>query len=100
MLVGFREWLITKLGDGNNLSWPALVSHLAFLGAESLRQPLQIRGHGPGVDLLFRLLEEFWQKREAPDGLCQIYLKYHEWLRTQEWYGPSFPGFIADDSGE
>jgi hypothetical protein len=36
LLSGFREWLIVRLHDGNNLSWPALV--LQVVSAESVEQ--------------------------------------------------------------
>src|SRR5689334_22386721 len=30
LLTGFREWLIVRLGYGNNLTWPGHVLWLAF----------------------------------------------------------------------
>jgi hypothetical protein len=97
VLVGFREWLVVKLGYGNNLAWSELVLRLAFPNAESPRQCLLQGGEQKrAVELLFRLLEEFWQEREAPHGLRRIYLRYQEWLQRQDWYGPTSPDYVAD----
>jgi hypothetical protein len=99
LLAGFREWLIVKLGCGNNLSWCALVLELTFPDAESPRQQLLHNGSQErAVRSLFELLEEFWQERETPDGLRRIYLAYQEWLQHQDWYGPSSPQWVPESS--
>jgi len=100
LLVGFREWLIVKLGDGNNLTWGALVLRLAFPDAETPRQHLLRSGEQKrAVEFLFGLLQEFWQERESHGGLRRIYVKYQEWLQHQDWYGPSSPDWIAVEGG-
>jgi hypothetical protein len=98
-LVGFREWLVVKLGYGNNLAWSESALRLAFPDAEAPRQCLLQSGEQKrAVELLFRLLEEFWQEREAPHGLRRIYLKYQAWLQRQDWYGPKSPDYFAGAS--
>jgi hypothetical protein len=72
LLTGFREMLIARLGDGNNLTWPGLVRRVA--------------GEGPVAPVLFDLLEEFLERRSRSDGLVGIYDEYLTWLRAQSWY--------------
>jgi hypothetical protein len=100
LLAGFREWLIVKLGYGNNLAWSALVLRLVFPDAESPRQCLQSAEQKHVVALLFGLLEEFWQERESPNGLRRIYLKYQGWLQRQDWYGPTSPDYVSEEQVE
>jgi hypothetical protein len=98
LLVGFREWLIVKLGYGDNLAWPALALRLAFPEAESpASQLLHADNQKRAVAALFEFLEAFLQEREAPDGLRRLFLGYEAWLRRQDWYRPSSPGWIADE---
>lgn len=97
VLIGFREWLIVKLGYGNNLSWRLLILCVVFPDAENPRQQLhQPRAQDRAVEALFSLLEEFWEEKEAPNGLRRIFLRYQEWLQRQDWYEPSSPDYIAD----
>ncbi|MEN8649134.1 hypothetical protein ABCR94_00405 [Streptomyces sp. 21So2-11] len=35
---------------------------------------------------LHQLLGEFFDTREQPDGLANIFRNYQEWLTTQTWY--------------
>jgi hypothetical protein len=96
-LVGFREWLITRLSFGNNLTWSALVLHSAFPKSST---PHGMCGISPenakhAIDILFQLIFEFDDTRQKPDGLRRIYSEYECWLRTQEWYRPGSPGWIG-----
>jgi hypothetical protein len=95
LLVGFREWLIVKLGYGNNLTWPGLVLRLLFPGAESPGKcHLESNDQQRAVEFLFELLEEYWRERQAYDGMRRIFLQYEEWLKQQDWYGPESPQYI------
>jgi hypothetical protein len=96
VLCGFREWLITRLGAGNNLAWPVLVLHAAFPDASD---PLEIVRSNPAmekraIDTLFELLAEFDLARSGPDGMRRIFLDYEAWLRRQSWYKPNSPHWI------
>jgi hypothetical protein len=96
-LAGFREWLIVKLGVGNNLAWSGLVLRSAFPDSDAPRKCLlQENGHKQAIAQLIELLDSFWQLTESPDGLRRIYLRYEAWLKTQEWYGPSSPQWIEE----
>jgi hypothetical protein len=96
-LAGFEQWLIVRVGKGNNLAWSSLVLHLIFPESRSPRQQLaEIDDHTDTVDKLFRILDEFWTDREAPEGLRRILLRYESWLRQQEWYDASSPQYVAD----
>lgn len=88
LLTGFREWLIPRLGAGNNLVWRALVLHLAFPGADATGRDVagDTERNRVAVDLLFDLLDEFFERRRAHDGLVKIYDEYLTWLRGQPWH--------------
>ncbi|MBK9035609.1 MAG: hypothetical protein IPL61_30850 [Myxococcales bacterium] len=84
-LIGFREWLIVELDDGNNLGWEGLVVMLANEAA--LEEPTDA-----ATATLFDLLERFLEERKGRLGVYKIYRRYDEWLRGQSWYteaGPS-----------
>src|SRR4051794_6854569 len=78
LLVGFREWLIVRSDGGNNFTWDGLVRGL--IGENSLSDETK------AIELLFCLLEEFTDVRDARDGLRRILMSYERWLRKQEWY--------------
>lgn len=87
LLTGFREWLVTRLGDGNNLAWRGLVLHLAFPGADPAGRDVgSPERNREAVAMLFALLDEFLALREKPDALVQIYDEYLTWLKAQSWY--------------
>lgn len=90
LLTGFREWLIVRLGDGNNLAWPALVARICCPGIPLDRFPYQLdaESNARAHDGLFELLDEFLAAREQSGGLARVFAKYIEWLRSQDWYRP------------
>ena len=73
-LLGFREWLVLRLGSGANLAWPALVLQIAFPEAEDpeteLSNPSADRR---AIDTLFDLIAKFDEVRSQPDGLKTIF---------------------------
>lgn len=83
MLAGFHEWLVVRLGRGQDLTWPALVRHLAPAGWV---HPLTPHADIEAVATLFQLLGEFLDQREQPDSLARIFRDYQSWLNTQSWY--------------
>lgn len=88
LLVGFKEWLVLRTKDGHNLSWPELVSMLdkpARVGTPSEA------AEEARVTFLFSTLNEFVAERERPAGIRSIFVRYDEWLRAQNWYGPDSP---------
>ncbi|WP_437937207.1 hypothetical protein [Sorangium sp. So ce341] len=96
-LVGFREWLIVKLDDGNNLSWSALVLNLmGHAGDRSSTEGKSAEGQSAAIEFLFDTLEKFIDEREAPSGLRRIYRSYENWLTRQDWYSPLSPDWIPD----
>ena len=82
LLVGLREWLVVRVGTGNNLVWPALVKHAAFPG----QHPFQGLDEQHLVDTLFDLLDEFWEIRSRHDGTTRVFDEYLTWLKAQSWY--------------
>jgi hypothetical protein len=97
-LVGFHEWLVVKLGEGNNLAWPALVSGLMQRGT-AVKELKGQYDHNVAIEFLFATLEQFLDERDISGGMRTIYIAYDRWLRRQDWYGPSSPDWIPDDSG-
>jgi hypothetical protein len=98
LLVGFREWLVVRLGYGNNLRWEGLVLRLTFPETESPGGQLhRTDNQNRAVQSLFTLLEAFLQERESADSLRRIFLRYEGWLKRQDWYGPTSPQWIANE---
>ncbi|GLZ29396.1 hypothetical protein Lesp02_15860 [Lentzea sp. NBRC 105346] len=73
-LDGFREFLVLKVGTGDNLTWPGLVGLLGGSMDEDAR-----------VALLFDLLDEFLAEVQSA-GRLAIYREYFAWLRAQPWH--------------
>lgn len=80
-LVGFREWLVVRADGANNLAWPGLVRLLPEDVQAEADSAKSISG-------LFALLEEYFDARQAHDGLRKIYVQYQDWLRRQQWHIP------------
>jgi hypothetical protein len=95
LLVGFREWLIVKLQDGNNLAWPALV--LEMTRRDRAQRPAPENAESHAVEVMNATLEQFASERNARGGLRRIYAAYETWLRQQEWYTPSSAEWIPLD---
>lgn len=79
LLAGFREWLIVRVNDGDNLAWPFLVLWLAFPLGKNPNE-LDANDNAVAVDMLFRLLDEFLELREQHHGLAKIFTAYAAWL--------------------
>ena len=78
LLAGFREWLVTRNGHGDNLVWEALVLHQAFPDGPPRRERLREEPEldEVAVGALFRLLDEFLELRAAHNGLARIFDGY------------------------
>lgn len=92
LMLGFREWLIPRVGYGNNLAWTALVNDLRKRDSKEKHNASSVEPDE--IEFIFATLEAFLAEREAPDGLRRILLAYEAWLRKQEWYGPDSPHWI------
>jgi hypothetical protein len=86
ILAGFREWLIVKLGYGNNLAWSELVLRLAYPEPGARPCELPATDQERLVGLLFATIEEFWKLREEAGGHQELIRRHAAWLRTQDWY--------------
>jgi hypothetical protein len=86
-LVGFREWLITKLDGGDNLSWCDLVLRAAFPNSSSPNSELRnTAGQQHAIGTLFSLLTQFDGEASKLDGLRCVFVRYERWLSTKSWY--------------
>ncbi|MGW5190534.1 hypothetical protein ACWEOO_14835 [Kribbella sp. NPDC004138] len=81
-LSGFREFLVLKLNDGDNLGWPALVRRLVVPHAG---RPLSPEDDQAAVHGLLDLLDEFLAET-AGSGSRAIDREYLLWLQQQSWY--------------
>jgi hypothetical protein len=77
-LVGFKEWLVIRLGrDFANLYWPALVLKIAFPNEQVPERALTSKeANRKAIDVLFSLIAEFDAERSARGGLARILSKY------------------------
>jgi hypothetical protein len=97
LLLGFREWLVVKLGGGHNLSWPELVLRLEQIGERMSPKRAPAGDDGERwVSFLFAVLEAFLSERAS--GARAIFIRYDDWLRSQDWYGPSSPDWLPRKS--
>lgn len=93
LLLGFREWLVVRVGEGWNLSWPPMVQMFATKRAENVHQGENKRGSTARRDLVDEVLctlLEFLEDKEKR-GLRSVYLDFQHWLEQQNWYGPKSP---------
>jgi hypothetical protein len=93
-LKGFDEWLFVGLGADTKLMQPNLPwnENILRLAGKRSRMPglssvdgLEDRAM---IDNLFELLERFLECKNKKSGLREIYVKYNEWLTSQDWYDP------------
>lgn len=89
LLVGFREWLVSTVGDGNNLAVPGLVRLLARKSNVRADQE---------VAFFLEQLESFFAQRAKANGLRSIFARYEDWLRGHDWYHASSPHWIERDT--
>jgi hypothetical protein len=83
LCLGFREWLVMRIGSGSNLSWEALALHVAFPTSnnpqEAVHASAETERHA--IDVLFQLLAEYDEVRSKHDGLREVFSAYERWLR-------------------
>ena len=85
-LMGFREWLVARLGYGNNLWWTALALYCIFPNTDDPRARLvSEEAHKHAVVALFDLLDEFTEER-TERGIRKVLSDYENWLQRQDWY--------------
>ena len=86
-LAGFREWLIVRVNDGNNLMWEGLVNRIlspAPGASPNLTKEQEIEY----LQGLLSLLEEYIRFRKE-NGLTKVYYDYARWQLRKRWYsGP------------
>jgi len=86
LLDGWREWLIVKVGSGNNLSWHVLFLWFAFPGDHIPEEKIVADADQAAlIKHLGETLNSFWAAREE-DGLSTIMKRYQRWLHRQGWY--------------
>lgn len=87
VLAGFREWLILKLGYGNNLAWTELFLRFAFPDSTGPRvHELLTADRKQLVGLLAEVFSTYWAERAENGGLQNLMARHSQWLRAQDWY--------------
>lgn len=82
-LKGFKEWLVLKVGYGQNLGWTELVLSIAYPRAAQPRDLLTTPdAHAHACRTLFDSLEGFLAEVNRPDGMIELFLRYDKWLRS------------------
>ena len=85
-LCGFREWLIVRLNEGNNLAWTGLAPRLFPSVADQVG--LDPENEASSIRALGAVLEMFFKFRDE-QGLTKIFHDYGKWLLKHQWYtGP------------
>jgi hypothetical protein len=83
VLIGFREWLVVRLGLGNNLTWQSLVLSAAFPAALDPEAMLvSAQAHQHAIDTLFASIDTFEEER-AKQGLVSILSTHRDWVEKQ-----------------
>ena len=95
LLVGFREWLVIRLGWGGNLHWGELVGEL--MKDEDKQDRASDEDEVVSLNFVLDTLDQFLRERAEAQGLRRIFLEYEAWLQRQDWYGPSSPEWLSVD---
>ncbi|MEV4494604.1 hypothetical protein AB0J84_02725 [Micromonospora arborensis] len=86
LLSGFREWLLTQVGCGDNHVWWSLVLRLAVTTGQA-PDDLSPDNDAKAKETLFRLLDEFLELIDERDGLSRIYAAYDAWRAARTEHG-------------
>ena len=93
-LAGFREWLVTRFEDGDNLGWDGLFRML--IRREGIDDADTVERLGN----LFTEFKEFCDSCPSPRvAQMRIYLRYHGWLLNRSYYKPGTPWYVAPYDG-
>jgi hypothetical protein len=91
ILVGFREWLIVKNNDYNNLAWEKIALYDSFPGSsDPLKEIEDNIKNQYAIHHLIVLIHEYFDYKNKV-GLKKIFLDYQKWLQNQDWYDESSP---------
>ncbi|GAB2923073.1 hypothetical protein GCM10027280_07700 [Micromonospora polyrhachis] len=84
VLDGFREFLVLKLDDGDNLTWWGLVERLVLDG--NVGRPLNAADDQTASAGLFDLLDEFLAEMSSPGSRRRLHHEYWIWRQSRSWY--------------
>ena len=87
-LTGFREWLVTKLGYGNNLAWSGLVGEIVRTKKPSYDEKA-------AIERLFVLLEQFSKVRNTSNELAANLRGVRTLAASTRMVPPEQPGWLA-----
>ncbi|MFI7697319.1 hypothetical protein ACIBQ6_50215 [Nonomuraea sp. NPDC049655] len=84
LLTGFREWLVTRVGCGDNLVWWGLVLRLTEPEGPKSARDMDADTDARAVETLLQCLDDFLALSEEHDGLRRIYAAHQAWLDARE----------------
>lgn len=93
-LAGFREWLVTRFENGDNLHWGGLFRILLRNEPTADNEAIAKLGE---VFLEFKEFIDSCSSRS--DAQLKIYLRYHAWLLNRPYYKPGTPRYIPPHDG-
>ena len=83
LLIGFKEWLVMRLGAGINLVWTELIPPLAFPESkEPWKGPSTEDENRAAIDKLFELISEFAAERGDDEAATKIRNDYENWYQA------------------
>jgi hypothetical protein len=83
LLIGFREWLVMRLGVGANLWWTELIPPLAFPESkEPWKRPSTHKENRVAIDKLFELMSEFAAELGDDEAATKIRSDYEKWYEA------------------
>lgn len=86
-LLGFHQWLVKKLNEGNNCNWMSNVLQVASKREDKWELETQ-EDHLAAIEVLGRELAEFFEYRRKV-GLTKLFYDHANWLLAKDWYeGP------------
>lgn len=80
LLTGFREWLVTQAGCGDNLVWWSLVLKIALPDSAEDAGNLSPDANAAAKQVMFQLLDEFLELCDERDGLSRIFAAHQQCL--------------------
>jgi hypothetical protein len=84
VLIGFKEWIVLRLGYGTNLYWVPLVLDAAFPDQKPgamFGVSLSAADEKKAIDKLFELLDAFEHEVDTVNKLSKIFVDYTELVR-------------------
>ena len=91
-LLGFQEWIFTKMSERYSTGWPGAVVQHAIRLLQRPIYPLQNDDSDFLVQQLFKLLREYLHDRKQDEGLKKIFVRYQRMIEGCDSFLPECDG--------